>query len=177
MKTRFLFSAALVCLLSIGTLAQEIYVDYNRSQDFSKFRTYAWGEQPNANEIRNPFLAQAAREQIDAELAQRGLQKVEESANPDLIVVAGGGAKQQTSYNVWGTGGWRYGGGSGSITPQTDVIGTLVVDLYDANAKQMVWRGAAQGTLDEKNSEKNQKLVKKAVTKMFKKYPAGEDKK
>jgi hypothetical protein len=64
------------------------------------------------------------------------------------------------------------GGGMGSITPQQNVVGTLIVDIYDVKAKELVWRGVAQSTLDEKNSQKNMKLVDKAVAKMFKKYPA-----
>jgi hypothetical protein len=46
----------------------------------------------------------------------------------------------------------------------------LMVNLYDAKAKQLVWRGVAQGTLSN-NGDKNQNLVHKAVEKMFKKYP------
>ena len=44
------------------------------------------------------------------------------------------------------------------------------LERYDAKAKQLVWRGIAQGTLSN-NGDKNQNLVHKAVEKMFKKYP------
>jgi hypothetical protein len=44
------------------------------------------------------------------------------------------------------------------------------VSLYNAKEKQLVWRGVSQGTLSS-NGDKNQKLVEKAVEKMFKKYP------
>jgi hypothetical protein len=46
------------------------------------------------------------------------------------------------------------------------------VDIYDVKEKQLVWRGVGQGTLNEKNSQKNMQLVDKAVAKMFKKYPS-----
>jgi hypothetical protein len=42
--------------------------------------------------------------------------------------------------------------------------------LYDTKAKEMVWRGIARDTLNEKNSQKNMQMVNNAVTKMFKKY-------
>ena len=96
---------------------------------------------------------------------------VQESQSPDLIVVVSGGLKQQTSYTAWGTGGWRFGGGMGSITPDVSTVGTLVVDLYSTNSKQLAWRGTGQGTLNQSNAEKNRQLVDKAVAKMFKKYP------
>jgi uncharacterized protein DUF4136 len=57
-----------------------------------------------------------------------------------------------------------------SITPETSNVGTLVVDIYDAQGKKMIWRGISQGTLSNKGS-KNEKEMNKAVEKMFKKYP------
>jgi hypothetical protein len=117
-------------------------------------------------------LAQQAQTQINPQLQSRGLQLVQESQNPDLIVVANGGMKTQTSYNAWGsTGGLRWGGGMGTVTPEQSVIGTLIVDLYDPKAKELAWRGTAQDTLDQRNSQKNLEKVDKAVVKMFKKYP------
>jgi Domain of unknown function (DUF4136) len=46
------------------------------------------------------------------------------------------------------------------------------VDLYvTRRTKQLVWRGVAQGALNESKAEKNRRLVDKGVAKMFKKYP------
>jgi len=60
----------------------------------------------------------------------------------------------------------------GGITPEQNVVGTLIVDIYDVKAKELVWRGMGQDTLNEKNSQKNMQMVDKAVAKMFKKYPS-----
>jgi hypothetical protein len=57
-----------------------------------------------------------------------------------------------------------------SITPEQNVIGTLIVDLYDAKTQSLAWRGIAQDTLNN-NGNKNQQLVQKAITKMFKQWP------
>src|SRR5437867_9099202 len=170
MKTRIARCATLICLLATGALAQSVYVDYNHSVDFSKFKTYAWGQGANPNAIQDSILMQNAQQAINSQLQMKGLQMVQESQNPDLIVVASSGMKQQTSYNAWGTGGWRFGGGMGTITPETQNIGTLVVDIYDAEGKKMIWRGISQGTLSNKGS-KNEKEMNKAIEKMFKKYP------
>ena len=56
------------------------------------------------------------------------------------------------------------------ITPEQNTEGTMIIDLYDAKQKVLVWRGIAQGTLSN-NGDKNQKLVGNAVKKMFKQYP------
>ena len=171
MKFRSLLLVVFCAAFSSTVWAQDTYVDYNHALDFATYRTYAWGQQPNPNEIESPFLAREAQSQINMQLQNRGLKMVQEDQNPDLIVVASGGLKQQTSYTAWGTGGWRFGGGMGSITPDVSMIGTLVVDLYTTNSKQLAWRGTAQGTLNQNKAEKNRQLVDKAVTKMFKKYP------
>ena len=55
----------------------------------------------------------------------KGLQLVSESQNPDIILTASGGMKQQTSYQAWGMRG--FGGGMGGITPEQNVIGTMIV--------------------------------------------------
>jgi len=170
MKAKGTFCAMLICLFSALAAAQTVYVDYNHHADFTKFKTYAWGQGSNPNAINDSILAQSAQQAIDSQLAAKGLQKVQESEHPDLIVVTSSGMKQQTSYNAWGTGGWRWGGGMGEITPETTNIGTLVVDIYDANGKQMIWRGVSQGTLSNKGS-KNEKDMNKAIEKMFKQYP------
>ena len=170
MNLRVSYCAMLICLWSAFAAAQTVYVDYNHNVDFTKFKTYAWGQGENPNAINDSILKQNAQEAIDSHLASKGLQKVEESQHPDLIVVTGSGMKQETSYNAWGTGGWRWGGGTGSITPETTNVGTLVVDIYDANAKQMIWRGVSQGTLSNKGS-KNEKELNKAIEKLFNKYP------
>lgn len=170
MRTKINCCAVLVCLLSTVVLAQSVYVDYNHAIDFSKFKTYAWGQGPNPNAVQDSILLQSAQTEINSQLGMKGLQMVQESQNPDLVVVMSSGMKQQTSYNAWGTGGWRWGGGMASVTPETSDIGTLVVDIYDANGKQMIWRGISQDTLSMKGT-KNEKELNKAINKMFKQYP------
>ena len=170
MKTRMASFVVTLCLLSTIAIAESVYVDYNHAIDFSKFKTYAWGQGPNPNAIQDSILLQTAQSDINSQLALKGLQMVQESQNPDIVVVMSSGLKQQTSYNAWGTGGWRWGGGMASVTPETSDVGTLVVDVYDANGKQMIWRGISQDTLSTKGS-KNEKEMNKAIEKMFKQYP------
>ncbi|MFZ3216689.1 MAG: DUF4136 domain-containing protein [Candidatus Acidiferrales bacterium] len=171
MKTRFLLAlSVLIGLTFTAAAAQDVYVNSSPSATFSQYHTYAWGQQQNPNQISNSFLAQEAQTQVNNQLQSKGLKLVKETENPDLIVVGSGGMKTQTSYNAWGMRG--IGGGMGTISAQQSLTGTLIVDIYDVKAKQLVWRGVAQGTLNEKNSQKNMQLVDKAVAKMFKKYPS-----
>ena len=164
---RLLSLLMLTCLMSVTALAQQVSVNYNHSQDFSQFHTYAWGSN-NANQVQNSILAQVAIQDINAQLQGKGLQMVQENQNPDLIVLASGGLRQQTSWSAWGMRG--FGGGMGSITPQQNIEGTLIVDLHDAKNQTLVWRGIAQNTLNN-NGNKNQQMVNKAIQKIFQQYP------
>jgi hypothetical protein len=168
MKNRVSALIAFMLLMAAPVLAQQVSVDYLKSVDFSQFHTYAWGEE-NPNQIRNSILAQVAKTQIESAMQSKGFTQVKRTENPDLLLVASGGARQQTSYSAFGTGP-RFGGGMATITPQQSTAGTLIVSLYKPAEKQLVWRGIARGTLSN-NGDKNQKLVEKAVDKMFKKYP------
>jgi Domain of unknown function (DUF4136) len=171
MKTRFLLSLSLRMGLTFTVAsAQDVYVNSSPNANFSQYHTYAWGQQQNPNQVANSFLAQEAKTQINNQLQSKGLKLVQESENPDLIVVGSGGMKTQTSYNAWGMRG--IGGGMGGITPEQHVNGALIVDIYDVKGKELVWRGVGQGTLNEKNSQKNMQLVDKAVAKMSEKYSA-----
>jgi len=167
MKTRLAMCAMLLCLTSTIAFGQQVSVNYNHSQSFAQYHTYAWGSE-NANQIQNSILAQAAVQNIDTAMQAKGLKKVTEADNPDLLLTASGGLKQETSWTAMGMRG--IGGGMGSITPQQNVEGTLIVDLFDAKSKTLVWRGIGQDTLGN-NGNKNQQLVAKAVTKMFKQWP------
>jgi hypothetical protein len=51
-------------------------------------------------------------------------------------------------------------------------VGTLIVDLIDAQKKEMVWRGTATKTLDPSASpEEKQAHLNEAVQKMLENYP------
>ena len=68
----------------------------------------------------------------------------------------------------WYGAGW-YGMGGGMTTGSTSTIyvGQLALDMYSASQKQLVWRGVASKTLDQKaKPEKQHKNLAKAVTKL-----------
>jgi hypothetical protein len=167
MKLRFLIITVALTLPAGAAFAQQVSVNYNHDASFANYHTYAWGGD-NKNQIQNSILAQVAQQDIDNAMTAKGFQKVQESQNPDLILTASGGEREQTSYNAWGMRG--IGGGMGGITPQQNVEATMVVSLYDLKAKELVWRGIAQDTLSN-NGNKNQDAVNKAVQKMFKQWP------
>ncbi|HEY4961742.1 MAG TPA: DUF4136 domain-containing protein [Terriglobales bacterium] len=155
MRTKFALCAMLVSIASTIAAGQQVSVNYDHNATFSQYHTCAWGSN-NANQIRNSILAQVAQQDINAAMQGKGLQIVQESQNPDLILTANGGLRQQTSWSAWGMRG--IGGGMGGISPEQNVEATMIVDLYDAKTQSLVWRGIAQNILND-NGNKNQQMV------------------
>jgi hypothetical protein len=189
MKRTTIFSAiAMIALtlLALGTaVAQDVRYNFDKNTDFSKFKTYKWVDIKDASKL-NSIVDEQIKQAVDAQLAAKGLSKVD-GDNADLLIGyqgAIGTEKQFSSYNSswgygpgWGRGGWYgYGGGSSSgfTTGQTSTIyiGQIAVDMYDAANKDLVWRGVVSKTLDTKaKPDKQQKNLNKAMAKLFKKYP------
>jgi hypothetical protein len=167
MKIRLALLALLAAIMSTIAAGQQVSVNYNHGASFSQYHTYAWGSN-NGNQIQNSILAQVAQQHINSAMQAKGFSMVQESQNPDVILTASGGMRQQTSYSAWGMRG--IGGGMGGITPEQNVEATMIVDLYDAKSHSLIWRGIAQDTLSN-NGNKNQEAVQKAVQKMFKQWP------
>ncbi len=162
---------AILLLVSTGTFAQKVNVDFDKDADFSKYTTFAIALN-QSEPPRNPLMAQRALKGVSYHLTLKGLREVEES--PDLYVVLYGILDQEKQVNVtgYGYGGrWgRWGGGTATATTSTYNVGTLVVDIYDAQTKQIVWRGVGTDTISDK-PEKNEKKLNKVLEKMFKKFP------
>jgi hypothetical protein len=56
MKTRVILFALPICLIATIATGQQVSVNYNHSQSFANYHTYAWGSN-NANQIQNSILA------------------------------------------------------------------------------------------------------------------------
>ncbi len=164
-------------ILNGSALAQKVNVDWDKSTDFSSYKTYTWD---TGTPAKTPMLHARIIEDIDSQLTAKGLQKVEVNNNPDLVVVYHAATDIDIQMNTVNTGiygpGWAYGwpgyGGMGTTTTYMDkiLVGQLIVDIGDVKNKKYVWRGTASDTLSDK-LEKVEKTINKAVTKMFKKYP------
>ena len=172
---------ALFLFAAPGASSQKIETGYDKAADFSHYRTYAWI--PRETPDTNSLLATIVDNDIEYELEQKGLRKVDH--DPDLLVksyggaegVSGGFAASDPTHSavggvpINGTGMWE---GSLPPTPVPQYMeGAITVDLVDAKQKQLVWRATARGKMDYDKREKMLDKANKAVAAMFKKYPPG----
>jgi len=158
----------LLCLSALAT-AQDIHFDYDRSANFSTYKTYQWVDSP-AGRAPNQLTDQNIKRAVDAQLVLKGLQRVETGG--DLHIAYQAAVDQEKQFDSFGTGPRWYG--TARVTSSTIEIGKLVVNFFDAAKKQLVWRGAASKTLDiKKDPDKNYQNLQKAMAKLFKNFPPG----
>jgi hypothetical protein len=171
---RFAVLVSLLCFaVVVSAWGQKVNVDFDKEADFASFKTYTWAKGTPA---KNPLMDQRITDGIDKQLAAKGLQNLEASANPDVVVLYHAAVGTETQLNTMNTGGYRWGyrwgGGMGTSTTTVEKIpiGQLTVDIGDAKTKKLLWMGNASDTLSDK-PEKNEKKINSALEKMFKKFP------
>jgi hypothetical protein len=162
-------SVGIVLLFATASFAQQVKTDYDRSADFSQYKTYSWEKVQTAD----PLWVDRIKEAVNGALTAKGLTPVDSGG--DIAIVAIEMTKNQQNLNTFYDGfggGWRWGGGFGDATTTVDnyKVGTLVVDLFDAKTKKVIWRGSSSDTLSDK-SDKNIKNLDKGVQKMFDHFP------
>jgi hypothetical protein len=165
-------TAAGLALLATAALAKSVAYDYDRRADFTKYRTWAW---TRGTELTDEFNHARVVRAVEAQLAARGLNRVEPGAGPDLLVAYH--ASFEKSLEIRGSvHGWGPLGlgldrtGSARIEPV--VVGTLVVDVIDVRTNAIVWRAVASSDIDPKTSpRKRDEKIDKTTEKMFRNYP------
>jgi len=175
MQRTIFASIGFVLLSATGSFAQQVKTDYDRSANFSQYKTYSWEKV----QTQDALWVDRIKAAVNAALAAKGWTPVE--SGDDVAIVAVEMTRNQqtldTFYDGLGGGwGWRRFGGGGfgdaTTTTETYKVGTLVVDLFDANTKKLIWRGSSSDTLSS-NSDKNIKELDKGVQKMFDHFPPG----
>jgi hypothetical protein len=161
-------------LMAAPALAQKVNVDWDRNYQ-GPWETYAWAEPKAAAE--NPLAHQRVVNAINYWLTMRGRREVKANENPDVVVTYHTSSKDEVvvTADSWGYGygpGWYGGmGGMGTTTARSHTYtkGTLIVDVWNAKDKQLLFRGTATDTVDA-NPEKMEKKINKCVEKMVKEF-------
>lgn len=164
--------ATTACLALLGAIvcAQSVTYDFDRSANFTKFKTYAW---VRGTDLSDQLNHQRIVRAVDAQLSARGFSQVEAAANPDVLVAYHASFDRNLEITASGFGGYRLAGPrSGTARVEEIVVGTLAIDMVDRQTRNIVWRGMATKELDAKASpEKKEKNINKAAEKIFKNYP------
>ena len=175
---RQLTIAAALAFASTAAIAQDVKTDFDKSANFAAIKTF---QAKIGTSWNNQISEKRVLDEITQSLVEKGWKSVD--ANPDALVLLHGATEKQKSLNTFysggGYGGYGYRGwgggmsmGTATTTTSEYLVGTLVVDIFDAKTKGLMYRGTASDELSDK-PEKNQKKLQKASDKLFKDFPPG----
>jgi hypothetical protein len=113
------FIGALIVLVTLVACGPKVIVDYDKTTDFTAYRTYAWGQGTPA---KNPLMDRRIVSILEEQLAAKGYQKVER--DPDMFVSCHAALTQDIEYNTTSMGYdkpmiWR-GSGSDTLLPDPE---------------------------------------------------------
>lgn len=177
--------AILVAALSLAAIArsdaQKVKVGYDKTVDFSRFKTYSWTEP--AMPPTYPMLYTTVVQSIDTQLTQKGFQRADKDG--DFTIVPAGGIEYGNNIaagtpmigtysgpppafnaTMW-TGAEGPSSMQGTMIPQ----GTLVLELVDRKSNTVIWTGRVVQKLDIEKKNKSLELAAKAVNKLLKDFP------
>jgi hypothetical protein len=172
--SRTIAVAALAALLALGStpaFAISVNSNYIPGTDFTKYRTYRWVKVEGVRV--DPITEKQIRQAVDTQLAAKGWTRTED---PSADAWVGYQIDVEREYRVNYYGGygygWGWGGAPASAHTSTVDRGTLTLDIYDGDAKQMLWRGSATDTIRRKSTpEKRQQRLDKAAAKLLRNFP------
>ena len=176
LRRRIIVILFLIATSALSASAQKVTVGAQPAADLTKYKTYSWTKGlTGANPMVHPIIVAA----VDQEMATKGMTKVESDGELILSAFVWTESEMYVTNSSWTpvlnsiSTGIAVGSQSWPVTK-----GTLVVEISEAKSKDGLWRGTATDTLNHgptgdkiKDAKSVQKPIKKAVVKMFKKFP------
>src|SRR5882724_6162635 len=169
--SRIAASIGLTLVLATVSFAQHVKTDYDHNANFGQYKTYSWEKV----QTKDPLMVDRIKDAANAALTAKGWTQVDSGGDVSVMAIEITQNQQtlNTFYDGFG-GGRRWGGfggfGDATTTTETYKVGSLVVDVFDAKTKNLVWRGSSSDTLSN-NADKNTKNLDKGAQKMFAHFP------
>jgi hypothetical protein len=167
--------AICVAALSVSACSSKnVNIDFDDSYSFAGKSTYAWLERAPERPESGDQVDRRVRRSVDTNLADRGFRLVP-IEQAELIVAYQASAADQRVYDTYGYGTGRWTGYEDTTTTERVYTeGSLTIDIFDADKKELIWRGNAVETIDPGASpDERDELVGKAVSDLFDKFPPG----
>lgn len=173
-------AACLAWITLVSCSSLRTYYDYDREADFSALRTYDWIDPDSGSAVGTPendLVNRRIRAAVDRELAAQGY--VVATADPDFLVTSHVGVEQRIEVHDWGYSYGRSYGRHGMMVGSTDVReydeGTLILDVIDAETRNLIWRGTAKRAVSRNPTpEESEAIISTAVAKILDKFPPGD---
>jgi Domain of unknown function (DUF4136) len=168
----------LLPLLISACSTLQVYTVKSPTAPFAKYRTYAHGvpEKAPVAYARTPLTPAVwatVQGDVERELASKGYTLLVSGPEPDLLVRTGSGSRTVERTE---------GGTAHNITPENaDWISadrvvaytqaTLVIDVFDAHTRQLVWHGSSERALDAQPTAVPGASVAESVRAILRTFP------
>jgi Domain of unknown function (DUF4136) len=170
----------LVVLLCCVSAAQKVKTGYDRTANFSVYKTYSW--MPLSIPPAHPQIFDAIAGAIDQELKHKGFSHVD--AGGDLILEYAGGIESafgvasgapilptySNSPPAINSNTWKGSLGMPSAVAYVST-GTLELEFVDPKINKVVWRGTLKEKIDFERKKKTFQKIDKAIAKLLKEFP------
>ena len=189
MSNHHLVHAAAAVALSVGLAActtLPVTTDANPNMSVSSCRTYAFAQEHLANADQpaaygNPLNAERLRVAIEANLAARGLQRVDRGAADCVVGYAMGSRQVFNDYYAGFGAGWGYGwgrrgglyGGWGWDGPYVSDETRIAVDLFDARSRTPIWHASVSQSVSDLTGANAEAKINAGAAAIFAKFPIG----
>lgn len=157
-------------LLAAGCSPISVSHDYDSREDFSRLKTWSWVKpdqaQGGASSEISSLNQDRIRRAVHDELGFKGYSLV--NSNPDFLVQTYTSVGQRIEVEPGYQWGW-YGN-----EVQVYDEGTLVIDVFQAKEKRLVWRGTASEVVDPRSNlspEERDARIQEAVQKVLADFP------
>ncbi len=190
MRFHRLALAATLLLVASACGGLKTSYDFDPSANFAGFQAWDFIES-----APNPQLDQLSVQRLENSivrtLASKGMERVDvaDVRQGDGIQFAVGYQvilDEEVSYNTvntgygggWGYGGW-YGPGYGGMGVSTSrtyenrvQVGTLIIDIFDVESRELVWRGTGESEIHEiPDPQERQARLNEVVDKIMQDFP------
>jgi Domain of unknown function (DUF4136) len=157
-------------------------IDYDRKVDFSVYRTYGFPKETGTDRGGYSTLVTSYfKSAVSSAMEARGYKYAEE--NPDLLVNFYMNTRERTEVRSqpntslgYGYYGYRYGLYNAWPMYEEDrtvtyKVGTINVDIVDAEKKQLIWEGVSEGRVSDEAMNNPKVTVNAVVTELMRQYP------
>lgn len=173
-----------VAVLTSCASGPTIRSDYDRSADFTSYRTFGFASELGTDRAGySTIITEHFKGSVRNEMEARGYKYT--ASNPDLLANFYVAIREKTDVRstpapTVGVGyyGYRYGLYTGWPAYSSDVrtvhykTGTANVDLIDAKRKQLIWEGVAEGRVKEESLANPAEAIESLVAELFTHFPA-----
>ncbi len=181
---QYIFSILVIASTTLACSPIKTFTEAPADQQVNHYKTFAFLSPDEAEmDQASLILYDEVRKSIVSQLREKNYQPDPE--NPELLIAFNimtdeeqkAVTRSNDPYGAYGRRMWAYNPYAwGWMPPQTykeiriEKTGTMVVDLFDKQAKELIWRGIGIGPVN--NPEERFETAYKMVDKIFKEFPA-----